>query len=400
MSKNLSIDSIEKNIKGLFFKLARKNKNFALQKPELAVEEVSSAKVTSKQIEAYYKRYGKDTARKSKIQKPVQKTQEITELDKLIQKECDAYNNARFHEVSEDAIESLKHNFEEKKQKIIDIILSGKELLSSKYIKRIKQIKTPEDLACIVRSYGTEVSETQYKKHQELVDSVLRGKVLKLEEQQEITDEASRICSIYFDMVKALTEKSKDARVIQMEDFVKVRYGMDYVHLESFEEAKKVIKALDLAVKNNIPLPKNIIITPFTPYMASGVNLSQSISERSIFIKSQKEIDKTVAKAYKQFTLPETNDIVKNLQKEDSILHSTDDELHEYLHELVHSKYYMPNLLSKKNIRIPLKYYNTARSISTNAMVSRSELVTELKTKSILRSLNKDEQELLNYLEK
>ena len=400
MNKISSIYSIGKSyIKNLFYRSAKKVEPVAAETVEQAIE--TPAKVTSKQIEAYYKRYERHLKTPIQKEKPkVYKQKKESAIDKIVQKECDAYNRIRYIDVSKEALAGLQHNFEQKKEKVTELILANSKDLPKEFIHKVKTIKTPEDLSLIIRSYTTIANTTLDFKYRDVIVDMIKKQKISLETQQKIFQEEVNVCNTYVELVKAVTEPSKDSRVIKIEDYIKRTYNMDFVHLESLEEAKRVLKTIDIAVKNNIPLPRQIIISPFTMLQANGANVAHNFSERTIILQPQKDIAEAKKKAYQAFSfLPQSRTIKQLIKRQDTAWSSTDDELQCYLHEFCHNKYFMDLLLPMKVKPIPAKYNNVAQNVGIYASSARGELDVELKTKSILRSLNKEEQELLNYFE-
>ena len=398
MSKILPISSPTKIFKRCLSQSAPKAESVVIEKTEQAANE--TAQVTSKQIEAYYKRYGKIEAKTPKEKKVLPpKEEKISEVDKMVQKECDAYNKIRYVDVSEDALKDLEHNFEEKRQKVINIILANSQNLPPEYVKAVKKIEKPEQIAMAIRSYALVANQTLNQKFNDIIQQVIKKQRMSLKDQQMLFRAETKICDVYLELIKAVTEPSKDPRVIRIENYIKATYNMDFVHLDTFEEAKKVLKTIKLARQNGITLPKNIIISPFTMFQTGGVNLTHNMTEHSVILAKQKEMQEAAKKAYQQLTLPQSKQIAKSLIEQDARWHATDDELHIYMHEFAHSKYFLELLLPMKAKPVPMRYNKAAQKVGIYALSSRSELATELKTKSILRSLSADEKELLAYFE-
>ena len=155
---------------------------------------------------------------------------------------------------------------------------------------------------------------------------------------------------------------------------------------------------LKLAKQNNIQLPKNIIVTPFTPLGTTGINFAHNALNHTVVYKSADAWTNTLKEAYGKLQHPMNQPLKKSLLEEDKIWFSTDDELHIPLHEFYHSKQFLERLLPMRAKIIPSKYVKTINQVGKYASSSRFELEAELGTKSILRSLNKDEQEVFNYL--
>lgn len=396
MSKILAIS---KYINNLLAKSALKAKEAVIEKAGQIENTAEPIKVTSKQIEGYYKKYSKSFTPKPKRQKTKPKVEEVTELDIQLQKECDAFNKFRHVNVSEEVLKELEHNFVAKKQTVQNIILENKEGLEKEFIQKVKAIENPKQLAKVLRLYPLFAAEALNKKYETILLQAIKGKSVSLEAQKQIFKDDWKISDVYLELIKAVTEESKDPKVIKIERYLKANYDMDFVHLESLEEARKILKTVNLAEQNDIPIPKNIVISPFTSVQHNGLNMAHNMLDHTVIIRSKKEIDTTTEKAYKQLIHPNLQGLAQNLRAGDNAWFSTKDILHLYTHEFCHNKFYMEMLLPTRVKPIPAKYNETAKQVGIYAAKSRNELAAELKTKSILSSLNKKEEELLSYFE-
>ena len=383
--------------KALLKNFSKSSKTRAEQSVNIMKEVVEPQKVTSNQIEAYYRRYGKALERKPKQQiKESIKTNVNNKLEEKIQGEINAYNNRRFFEVSSEALKTLENNFDKKKNAVIKIILENSEHLPLDFVKMVKNIKTSEELAHAIRSFSGVVSNQIVAKYPKIYNILLKQHKISLKEQQLLNNINKKAGDIYIQILKAVAEPSKDKRVIQIENYLKTMYGIDYVHLESFEEAKNVLKAIKIAKQQNIPFPENLIVSPFQPYMAAGANVKTSKGHSIIFLSS-KERKINTEEAYKKFTLPETKNIVEMLKQADKNYASTNHPLHNYIHEFCHSLQNILDIFPARLKPLPAKYQKTAEQVSEYANTSIVELEAELRTKSILSSLSEDEKALLDY---
>ena len=380
-------------IQGLLNKSAGKAESVVVEQAE------DYAKVTSKQIEAYYKKYGKiSLSSKQKTAKAVQKETDFR-ADAQLAKEGEAYNRRRFIDVSEEALKILEVNFEEKRRKVVDIISANSENLSQMFKKGIKNIKTPEDLAFYVRAYMTQSNRGVQEKYNDVIMQTLKGKNLPLKLQQQLLMDETKVNDVQIELLKTIINPSSDRKVVEIENYLKKTYGMDFVHLESIEEAEKILKTIDIVKKYDVPMPKNIIITPFTSLMSVGENLLQSSGERSIIIQSRKERTKAVEEAYHKFISPMSASLVAKMRTEDRAFFSTNDPLHLYVHEFMHMTQPLELLLSVKCKRVPNKVAEVAPKISSYACSARAELDAEVKTKGALRSLSEEEKTVMKYFE-
>ena len=178
-------------IKSFFYKSAKKAEPAVAEKAEQTGEE--HARVTSKQIEAYYKKYEKTCVKRNDNQKTSEDFKKSVKVDEKLEREINAYNQARFVDVSEDALKSLEENFDEKRAKVIEIITANSEFLSPEYLSLVKNIKTTSDLAYVLRSYLIQYLKGLNAKYMDTALMTLRGKNLSLESQQQMVAESAKI---------------------------------------------------------------------------------------------------------------------------------------------------------------------------------------------------------------
>lgn len=359
-------------------------------------------KITSEQIKAYYKKYGKalekkpETETASRINRTEQNSRDV-ELKNSLRTEIEAYNTRRFFEVSKEALASIEHNFESKKQKVTEIILANSEILPSEYIKAVKKIKNSDELIHAIRSFSGTVTNNIIKQYPEMFNKLIKEKKISLNDQKLMNKINTKAGKAYVNIIKAVTEPSKDSRVIQIENYIKKMYDMDYVHLESFEEAKNILAAIKIALRNNLPLPKNIIVSPYQPYMAGGVNIGTGKSRSIIFLSSAERKNNT-EEAYQKLVSPRAKEVAQQLRKSDEIYSSTKHPLHNYIHEICHCDQPFIDIFPVRVRKLPEKYQKTAQQVSEYAKQTIMELEAELRTKKILASLSEEEEALLKFL--
>jgi len=209
------------------------------------------------------------------------------------------------------------------------------------------------------------------------------------------------ITELSIDMQKILLSPSRDKRVRKIEKILQKKYGFEYVRLDNLNDATKILKAVQIAQKHNIPLNKNIIVTPFLKSSSAGQN---HLGGDTIMINTdcgENYIKKFTTTLKKISTNPDYNcSIEARLQQEQLELNSTSNSLHLYLHELVHNE----NRYGKILPVIPNSFKPTVKALGSYAEVNfnvrNEEVRAELRVKQILEKLTYNEEELLKLLQK
>ena len=196
---------------------------------------------------------------------------------------------------------------------------------------------------------------------------------------------------------KIFLNPSKDTRVRNIERILRQKYGFKYVHLENYDDAEKILKTVELAQKNNIPLVENIVVTPFMEAKMGGVNLPYG---NSIFINTNKGLKNVKAPIERLQCSNDFKEAIKASNFEGVVnQNSTSNSLHVYLHEFIHRE----NPKQKLDIIIPERFKKTVYNLGGYAKesfnVSNEEIRVELRVKQLLENLKPDEEELLNLLQ-
>lgn len=212
-------------------------------------------------------------------------------------------------------------------------------------------------------------------------------------EMQTLSD---KILKLY----KMIIPKTTDPKLREMEKMLKRKYKLDFVHLENPQQAENVAKALEIAKQKNLPIPANIIVSPyFFERGINGVNRTGSNLKTTVYIQAKPTIETefeilsdAVPKS-KERDLSFADSFVQNLWQ-----FSTEHPEHMVMHEFLHST--NPILLCNK--KILQKYKEIADKLGFYASQSfnkaNEEVRNELLTKEVLEGLSKEEQKLLNLL--
>ena len=389
MGKISSIYNIGKNyVKSLFTRSVKS----AEQPVSIMAKEEQN--VNSKQIEAYYARYQKHLTRKTKDIKPSESfiAQEENSLLKEMQKFD--YETANF--VSKDTLNYLSKNFEDKKQKVLKILEENIDVVPPYMLKIAKNANSPEKLVQIVRTYISGSGTYFGTKYMQDAIQVLKTQKISLNFQKELYADGTKMIETYIKLVKALTKPTIDPRVIKIENYLKSMYGMEYVHLENIEEARKILQTINIIKKTKIPLPDNIIVTPFVQANTKGMNVCGLKSKTTVFIKSASEEESVTKNALEKLS-EEGKKIANELLQDSKNWMSTTHPLHLYVHEFAHTGQYLKRLLvyemKKDFLKLKMKYPGISE-YATSA--NRMEFENELVTKDILAKLNEEEKSILN----
>ncbi len=393
MGKISSVYNIGKNYIRRFFGKTVKTSEEPVSIMEKAVSEPQ--KVTSKEIEAYYRRYNKHlTPPKPKEPAEVQ----ISESEPYpLFEEISEYEFKTANEVSKTVLESLSHNFEQKKQTILDILEKNSDIIPPNVLITAKNINTPETLAHFIRNYVN--NSSKYLKARQIQGCLkaICEKKISLSLQKELYEKGRKMAGSYLEMIKAVTVPSTDSRVIKIENYLKSMYGMDYVHLENFEEAKKILQTINIIKKTDIPLADTIIITPFTPRNTKGVNLLLSKSKNAVIIRSEAEETQIMQEAYNLLSEEAKKVIDEEFPNLCTDCMSTNHPLHYYVHEFAHSRQCLNSFLLYVLKIVPREVKAKVPNLGEYALTTNQvEFENELVTKDILQGLNKTERAILD----
>ena len=286
------------------------------------------------------------------------------------------------------SVKSVSQNFQLAKERLLKEMAS---VLSADKLKRIECAKTPKELTNIL--FTEEWSS--YKILNNAEKSVPKGKTL-LEIEQ--LDYAARVQRGKFIMAreKALAIPSTNKRVIEIETILREKYGVEFVSLKDDEQmAENILKAFETAKKENILLPKNVVISDFM--VANGERIA---TENTILIASQDaiRIQPEISRNAQKLLTKEQREILMLAQYLPSKnIFSTNAPEHLPLHEIMHGTHPMLNAFGNK--KIPSHMLPAKENLSLYSAISKThETFTELATKKAIQGLSKEETELYNYL--
>lgn len=252
------------------------------------------------------------------------------------------------------------------------------QLLSSKiektFIEKIQKCKTPEEITQVIK----EIKLAETLKTSDIQNQALLNSSLSASKKQKILQDAEKeYYSKMFNLEKALSIKSTDKRVLEIEEILRNKYGMEFVSLKNdYAQAKNILEACELMVKKGEPIPKNYIVSNMM------VGTGQALRTESCVLVATTSLNK--------FLNP-TNAKAKNF-------HSVENKLHTIIHEFGHCK--QGNAIEL--IEIPKNLKKVPKTVSKYAKISsNAELWAELYAKVHLapQEVTKEQWELFRYME-
>lgn len=251
------------------------------------------------------------------------------------------------------------------------------QLLSSKleksFIEQIQKCKKSEEITQIVKNI--KLAETL--KITDIRNQVLFDASLSLNKKQEIIQNADKeYFSKMFNLEKALSVKSTDKRVLQIEETLRKKYGMEFVSLKNdYTQAKNLLEACELMAKKGESVPKNYIVSN------TMVGTGQALRTESCVLHATTKLNKILNPP--------------NIKQKD--LFSTDHRLQSIIHEFGHCK----QGSAIEFIEIPKHLQKVRKSVSGYAKkAGNAELWAELYAKVHLapQKITKEEWELYHYI--
>ena len=264
-------------------------------------------------------------------------------------------------------------------ESVMDFAVMKKRLISElsdvcdkNTIDRLKKADSLENLAKILaqQEFKHLAKFDKLMKDFGFIDKKILGKQLKpftLSLEQQAKAVRDKRVNFILARERALHVPSKNPKVIAIENILKEQYGCKFVALKDEENlAKNVLKAFDVAKKNGVQTPRNIIVSDVA--LLEGENLFNG----TIILKRK------------------PSELVKGYL-------STEADYHTALHEIMHGTHPVLTSFNFKKIPASLKGVKDSLSIYSQASFTY-ETFTELNTKRLINGLNKEEQALFDYL--
>ena len=243
--------------------------------------------------------------------------------------------------------------------------------LDNKTLQTIKNANSSEELSYLLK----DIFAKQFKDTLIKANKVFYNKTLPAAEKQKLISVIKKEdFSWTFNMYKALSLKSTNPRVLEIEKILQQKYGMEFVSLnDDVVHAEKLLRACELMHKKGDKLVKNYIVTDMMP--ATG----KCLSTESAVLHSSTNLDKLLNPSGTEGLMAKTN------------------ELHTIVHEFGH--FLQPSNID--TITIPKHLEHVRATVSDYAKISgNAELFAELFAKIRLtpEKITKEELELFEFL--
>ena len=243
--------------------------------------------------------------------------------------------------------------------------------LDNKTLQAIKNANSSDELSFLLKDiFAKQFKDTLIKTNKVFYNNTLPA----AEKQRLISAIKKEDFSWTFNMYKALSLKSTNPRVLEIEKILKQKYGMEFVALnDDIVHAEKLLRACELMHKNGDKLVKNYIVTDLM--VANG----KCLGTESAVLLSSTNLHKILNPCG-----------TKSLS-------ATTNELHTILHEFGH--FLQPSNID--TITIPKHLEHVRATVSDYAKISdNAELFAELFAKIRLtpEKVTKEEIELFEFL--
>ena len=265
-------------------------------------------------------------------------------------------------------------------------------------LKPFNKAKTEGDLCEAIFSFGDRYSK-------EVINPILKGVNLKkksvpLEVEQEFYKKKNFADDCVRWIHAIFSRPSRKAEVVEIETILREKYGLELVLLgDDLTVAKNVLKAIEDAKTAGIKLPEEVIVTDFK---IGCEHLRTSMGKKDTILLSSTRFQLFQQKHSKRINLStEQQGLLKSYRENCGYAswNSTNQPEHVALHEIVHETH-LP-LLAFKTKKIPSKYLPTIRKLSGYAAskpTATHEIYTELMTRKVLVGLDKEQEELLDFI--
>lgn len=269
-----------------------------------------------------------------------------------------------------------------------------------KLIKQIKQANTAEEIAQAIKK-TIELSEKgSINSIRPKIGNMNKTKFYTNLESLQIYEQAKRFdADTQLAIQKLLLSPNKSQKIKQIEQYLKKQYNLDFVYLFDENFAHKIAEALKIAKEKNLPIPKNIIVSPILPAGdANGLHFFQSNGNNTVMFSTKlfKPDRLEIIEDASLECLSEYDRLMlkANFLSENINFRTTDNPLHTFIHEIIHGE-----SMPFKKQKIPKRFNKTISQLPQYAKeASIEEKRTELRTEEVLQGISKEKKELLDYL--
>ena len=243
--------------------------------------------------------------------------------------------------------------------------------LDNKTLQAIKNANSSDELSFLLKDiFAKQFKDTLIKTNKVFYNNALPA----AEKQRLISAIKEQDFSWTFNMYKALSLKSTNPRVLEIEKILQQKYGMEFVSLnDDVVNAEKLLRACELMHKNGDKLVKNCIVTDLM--VANG----KCLGTESAVLLSSTNLYKILNPCGTEGLVAKTN------------------ELHTILHEFGH--FLQPSNID--TITIPKHLEHVRATVSDYAKISdNTELFAELFAKIRLtpEKVTREELKLFEFL--
>lgn len=322
-------------------------------------------------------------------------TQKIRKsMDKIVSS-FDDVARARQSEIPCILVRDLSDDFGTKKSNLMDFC----EVNSIDYLSQIRFAESPEEMCGIVKNLFTLIGNKAYEVSG--LKAICDKGIRKTPEYFEALYRCQQIDGdLSLQLQKIILSPSKNKQVLALENLIKERFALDYIHIRDLEHGKQILEALEIAQKENLPIPQNVIVSPFfnEKITTMGQHFSHTNGSNTICLKA--DVEKEILDTIKDDDIRlfhKANCFVNRLDEESGYC-STSHPLHTILHEIIHGETKV-----RKKITLTDKFKLFIEKLTgyakDNAKIGNfEETRTELRTKEVLEGLNSQEKEFLVFI--
>lgn len=275
--------------------------------------------------------------------------------------------------------------------------MSGK--IDSKLLKTIKMLKTEGDLKSYLMKFPNIIGKLEIDPvYKEVMKHKKSGFPLEYEQMlyKKICFAEETIAKLY----RMFARHSTEPEIANVEKILKEKYGCDAFLNDDYTKAEHILKSVQKLEENNIPIPKEYIVTD---YIFGGRAL-RTEKHTVLLGSSGVKSDFLHIKRCKLEQIPEYKQeeiLIDEWTKQCgfSNFNSSSAKEHIETHEAMHFLHlpFLAFMQQKTN-----NFTNTIKKLSGYAAEKARncyEIFAELKAKSLYEPLNSNEQHLLNILE-
>lgn len=268
--------------------------------------------------------------------------------------------------------------------------------LDSRLLKPIKNIKTEGDLNAYLITFIQNIGKFEMTPiYREALMHKKGG--FPLEYEQLVYKKKCFNEDCMATLFRMFAKPSKNPEVIEIEKILKEQYGIQAYLNNDYERAVNILNSVKKLKENNIPIPKEYIVSDF-----HGGGIALCTDKHTVLLGSSKTDE--LAKQFKQTRTvhPKEQALVDEWQKECGFdgWRSCGAKEHVETHEACHFLHFP--FLAFLQQKTGKAFADTVKKLSGYVALKKDnhyEIFAELKAKSLYEPLNSKEQHLLDILE-